>query len=181
MGSDESKEEVKATYTQCMRNLAAEGKCQYVCAPCSVSGPSYAQMKTHVHTKHAALNLDMSFDVECKACRESFNGVPSFHKHYHTQHCTLEPCMSSRTCGKGSQAEPMSVKILSAVEIKPDNDGESFETVSIYCWATYAAFDSGFISTEIEDEMLAKFLGISEDNNEKETRECKQTLSSQTQ
>ncbi|XP_072247214.1 E3 SUMO-protein ligase ZNF451 isoform X2 [Leuresthes tenuis] len=142
MGSGESKEEVKATYTQCMRNLAAEGKCQYVCAPCSVSVPSYAEMKTHVHTKHAALNLDMSFDVECKVCRESFSGVPSFHKHYHSQHCALEPCTSSRACGK----EPMSVKIISAVEIKPDND-------------------------EIEDEMLAKFLHISEDNNEKETRE----------
>ncbi|KAM4591113.1 E3 SUMO-protein ligase ZNF451 isoform 2-T6 [Odontesthes bonariensis] len=138
MGSEEGKRDVKATYTQCMRNLAAEGKCQYACAPCSVSAPSYAEMKTHVHTKHAALNLDMSFDVECKVCQESFNGVPSFHKHYHTRHCTLEPCTSSRTRGK----EPMSVKIISAVEIKPDHD-------------------------EIEDEMLAKFL----DNNEKETRE----------
>ncbi|XP_039995852.1 E3 SUMO-protein ligase ZNF451 isoform X2 [Xiphias gladius] len=128
MGSEKSKEEMKTTYTQCMRSLAAEGKCQYVCTPCCVSMPSYAQMKTHVHTKHAALNLDKTFDVECKACQESFTGVPSFHKHYHSRHCTLEPCMSSRTCKKGMKAEPTTVKILHAVEIKPDKNESEDET-----------------------------------------------------
>lgn len=125
MGSEKSKEELKATYTQCMRDLAAEGKCQYACAPCGVSVPSYAQMKTHVHTKHAALNLDKIFDVECKACQESFAAVPSFHKHYHSRHCTLEPCVSSRACSKDRKAEPTAVKILNAVEIKPDTNGKS--------------------------------------------------------
>lgn len=125
MGSEKGKEEMKATYTQCMRNLATEEKCQYVCAPCSVSLPSYAQMKTHVHTKHAAMNLDKTFSVECKVCKESFMGVPSFHKHYHSHHCTLEPCMSSRTCRKDMKAESIPVKILNAVEIKPDTNGKS--------------------------------------------------------
>lgn len=125
MGSEKSKEEIKARYTQCMRDLADEGKCQYVCAPCAVSVASYAHMKTHVHTKHPALNLDKTFDVECKACQQSFTGIPSFHKHYHSRHCTLEPCMSSRTHSKDMKAEPTTVKILGAVEIKPDANGRS--------------------------------------------------------
>ncbi|GLD66565.1 E3 SUMO-protein ligase ZNF451 isoform X1 [Lates japonicus] len=146
MGSEKSKEEMKATYTQCMRNLAAEGECQYVCAPCGVSVQSYAQIKTHVHTKHAALNLDKTFDVECKACQESFVGVPSFHKHYHSQHCTLEPCTSSRTCEKDMKAEPTTVKILNAVEIEPDNN-------------------------ESEDETRVKFSNICQANKESEANE----------
>ncbi|KAK2824196.1 hypothetical protein Q5P01_021371 [Channa striata] len=100
MGSDKRKEEMKTTYTQCMRNLATEGQCHYVCAPCGVTVPSYAQIKTHVHTKHTALNLDKTFSVECKACQESFMDVPSFHKHYHSKHCMLEPCMSSEPAEK---------------------------------------------------------------------------------
>ncbi|XP_018545401.1 E3 SUMO-protein ligase ZNF451 isoform X1 [Lates calcarifer] len=146
MGSEKSKEEMKATYTQCMRNLAAKGECQYVCAPCGVSVQSYAQIKTHVHTKHAALNLDKTFDVECKACQESFVGVPSFHKHYHSQHCTLEPCTSSRTCEKDMKAEPTTVKILNAVEIEPDNN-------------------------ESEDETRVKFSNICQANKESEANE----------
>lgn len=125
MGSEKSKEDMKAAYTQCMRNLSSDDLCQYVCAPCSVSVPSYAQMKTHVHTKHAALNLDKSFDVECRTCLERFKDVPSFHKHHHAQHCLLEPCMSSRTCKKEVKAEPTAVKILDAVEIKPRKNGKS--------------------------------------------------------
>lgn len=126
MGLEKVKGEAKATYTQCMRNLSSEGKCQYVCAPCGVSVASFAQMKTHVHTKHAALNLDKTFEVECKACQESFMGVPSFHTHYHSQHCTLEPCMSSRTCGM--KAEPASFKVHNAMEVTPDTNEVEDET-----------------------------------------------------
>ncbi|KAM3606842.1 uncharacterized protein V6R79_024253 [Siganus canaliculatus] len=144
MGSVKS---TKAAYTQCMRRLADEGKCLYVCAPCGVSVPSYAQIKTHVHMKHTALKLDKTFDVECKSCQESFKGVPSFHEHYHSQHCTLEPCRSSTTTSfKGTKAEPTAVQILSAVEIKPD-------------------------CSEMEDETLAKFLNAHPDNSEHEARE----------
>ncbi|XP_005737193.1 zinc finger protein 451 [Pundamilia nyererei] len=145
MGSEKSKEDMKATYTQCMRNLAAEEKCQYICVPCDVSVPSYAQIKTHVHTKHTALNLDRSFDIRCKDCQESFMDVPSFHKHYHLQHCTLDPCMSSRTCRKSSKAEPTTPMIPNAAEIKPD-------------------------SNEIDDETLT-FLNIDHTNDESEVQE----------
>ncbi|XP_026209867.1 E3 SUMO-protein ligase ZNF451 [Anabas testudineus] len=146
MGSEKTKEEMKAIYTQCMRNLATEEKCQYLCAPCSVSVPSYAQIKTHVHTKHAAMNLDKTFSVECKVCQESFMDVPSFHKHYHSHHCTLEPCNNSRTCTKDKEAEPTTEKILNAVEIKP----------GIH---------------EVEDEMLAKVLNVDQSNREGEADE----------
>ncbi|KAM9365635.1 E3 SUMO-protein ligase ZNF451 [Pholidichthys leucotaenia] len=142
MGSGLGKEDMKAIYTQCMRNLGAEGKCQYVCASCGVSVPSYAQMKTHIHTRHAALNLDRPFAVKCKSCQESFMGVPSFHKHYHSQHCALEPCLSSRTCKLDLKEESKTVQILDAVEIKPGKN-------------------------EIEDETL-KFLSIDPANEESE-------------
>lgn len=131
MGSEKSKEEAKATYTQCMRDLSAEGKCEYVCGPCGVSVPSFAQMKTHVHTKHAALHLDKTFDVECKVCQESFTGVPSFHTHYHARHCALKPCTSSRTCMKDAKAGPTTVKVLNAVEITPDTDEIDDETLKL--------------------------------------------------
>ncbi|XP_029926672.1 E3 SUMO-protein ligase ZNF451 isoform X2 [Myripristis murdjan] len=144
MGSEKSKEERKATYTQCMRNLANERKCQYVCAPCGVSVNSFAQIKTHVHTKHTALNLEKTFDVECSTCQESFMGVPSFHKHYHSQHCRLEPCLSSKACGGEKKAEPTPVKILSAVEIKPE---------------------------EIEDDKLATVLNLDKAKKESDTPE----------
>lgn len=106
MGSEKSGEEMKAAYTRCMRGLASDGKCQYVCAPCGVCVPSYAQIKTHIHTKHAALDLDLRFDVECRSCQERFSDVPSFHKHHHSQHCPLEPCASSRTCSGAVKTEP---------------------------------------------------------------------------
>lgn len=170
MGSEESKKN-KSTYTRCMRNLAAEGKCQYVCAPCSVSVVSYAQIKTHIHTKHADLNLDKTFEVECKACQESFMGVPGFHKHYHSQHCALEPCMSSRTCSRDAKAEPTNVKVINAVEIKPDDDGKSVITFVIcsFLFVCSAVFDSIFLfSTEIEDEALAKLLNMNPLNSDRE-------------
>ncbi|XP_028324385.1 E3 SUMO-protein ligase ZNF451 isoform X2 [Gouania willdenowi] len=133
MGSKDGTEGKRITYTQCMRSLAAEGKCQYVCSPCSVIVSSYAQIKTHVHTKHTALNLDKTFEIECKMCQESFTGVPSFHKHFHSQHCSLEPCVSARTSRNNLEPVPSAVKILNAVEIQLDED-------------------------EIDDETLAKFV-----------------------
>ncbi|XP_029031820.1 E3 SUMO-protein ligase ZNF451 [Betta splendens] len=156
MGSERSTGDMKAINTQCMRNLATEDKCQYVCASCSVSLPSYAQIKTHVHTKHAAMNLDKTFDVLCKVCQESFMGVPSFHKHYHSHHCSLEPCVSSRTCRKDTKAESIPVKMLNAVEIRPDTQ-------------------------DIEDETLVKFLNMGSSHKEVEEHnsdeEMKEALS----
>ncbi|XP_071769501.2 E3 SUMO-protein ligase ZNF451 isoform X2 [Centroberyx gerrardi] len=146
MGSEKSKEERKVTYTQCMKNLATERKCKFVCAPCGVSVPSFAQMKTHVHTTHTAMNLDKVFDVECSGCQESFMSVPSFHKHYHSQHCALEPCLSSKAHEREEKAKPKTVKILSAVEIKPGMG-------------------------EIEDDKLAKVLNPDEANKESDAHE----------
>ncbi|XP_014837378.1 PREDICTED: zinc finger protein 451 isoform X1 [Poecilia mexicana] len=139
-------EKKKATYTQCMRNLATEGRCLYICAPCCVSVPSYAQMKSHIHTKHAALNLGKTFDVVCQECQESFSSVPMFHKHYHAMHCTLEPCLSSRECMRDSKPDPKTVKIINAVEINSGSD-------------------------EIEDETLVKILGTNKVNDEPEAHE----------
>lgn len=130
MGSERRKEEIKAIYTQCMRNLSAEGKCQYACTPCSVTYPSYAQIKTHVHTQHTALSLDKTFDIECNGCPERFMAIPSFHEHYHNQHCTMEPCMSSRIC-TDQKTKPSVVKILNAEEIKPDTSELDNETLKL--------------------------------------------------
>ncbi|KAM6956366.1 E3 SUMO-protein ligase ZNF451 [Aplochiton taeniatus] len=124
IGSEKTKEERKATYTQCMKKLARETKCQYLCVPCNVRVPSFAEMKTHVHLTHSALNLDKTFDVECNDCRKSFDGVPSFHTHYHSHHCLLEPCRSSKTDGGRAKAVSTTVKMLNVLEIKPAIDGK---------------------------------------------------------
>lgn len=129
MGSERGNSDMKVAYTQCMRSLAAEGKCLYVCSPCSVSCSTYAQIKVHVHTTHPALNLTKTFDIECKVCPERFMDIPSFHKHYHKQHCLLEPCISSRICTKSMKTEPSAAELLSAVDFKPvgsDTNNDAF-------------------------------------------------------
>ncbi|XP_021166845.2 E3 SUMO-protein ligase ZNF451 isoform X1 [Fundulus heteroclitus] len=149
MGGEQPKEEKKATFTRCMRSLAAEGRCRYTCAPCGVSLPSYAQMKAHVHTTHAALDLDRTFDVVCQECRESCRGVPRFHKHYHALHCALEPCRSSRARAGDPKPPPEAVSVIDAVEVKPGSD-------------------------EIEDEVLVKVLNSSKASSEGEAHEGEQ-------
>ncbi|XP_019946716.2 E3 SUMO-protein ligase ZNF451 [Paralichthys olivaceus] len=154
MSSEKSKEEMKATYTQCMRNLGSDGRCQYVCAPCDVTVSSYAQMKTHVHMKHTALHLDKTFDVQCKTCPESFVSVQSFHNHYHSQHCSLEPCRSSRTCEKNMKTEAPTANILSAV-IEPDNNDDSDEEMK---HALSVIEEEARESTEIEEALKRSLL-----------------------
>lgn len=156
MGSEKNKEELKSTYTRCMKELAAEGKCQYTCAPCGVLVSSYAQIKTHVHTKHPALNLEKTFDVACRACQESFKDVPSFHQHYHSQHCTLAPCTSSRS--HGGKTEPASVKILNAVEIKPNSSGNLLSSSLCADLSFIEVFNHIYVISEIDDETLVAFL-----------------------
>lgn len=126
MGSERHNNDMKAIYTQCMRSLATEGKCLYVCSPCSVSCSTYAQIKTHVHTTHPALNLTKTFDIECKVCPERFMDIPSFHKHYHKQHCSLEPCISSRICTKSVKTDANV-----AVEIKPEGNETDDDTLAL--------------------------------------------------
>lgn len=121
MGSQKAKEESKSTFTRCMKQLAVEGKCGYVCQQCEAKTGSYAEMKTHMHLKHEALGKDKSFDVVCESCSESHKDVPSFHSHYHANHCLLQPCMSSRCSGSSKDDAP---KILNAEEISAEKDGE---------------------------------------------------------
>uniref|UniRef100_A0A3P8YYR6 C2H2-type domain-containing protein n=1 Tax=Esox lucius TaxID=8010 RepID=A0A3P8YYR6_ESOLU len=99
MSSDKDKVERKATFTRCVKRLSREGRCRFVCPPCGVRVSSFAQVMTHVHTRHDALGLGKSFDVVCGACQESHKDVPSFHNHYHSRHCPLDPCCSSRGGG----------------------------------------------------------------------------------
>lgn len=130
MGTEKSQEEAKVVYTQCMRQLASEEKCLYQCAPCGVAASSYAQIKTHVHTKHPALNLDTTFDIQCNVCQQSFDAVPTFHQHYHHQHCALEPCASSRGGGGGGDeaAELDAVTVINTAEVKPEVNEINDET-----------------------------------------------------
>lgn len=129
MGSQKAKEEAKSTFTRCMKQLAIEGKCGYVCQQCTAKTGSYAEMKTHMHLKHEALSKDRSFDVVCESCSESHKDVPSFHSHYHAHHCLLEPCMSSRCSGSSKDDTPIR-KILNAEEILPDKNGEVYLRIS---------------------------------------------------
>lgn len=156
MGSGKSREELRSTYTRCMRDLAAQGKCQYTCAPCGVLASSYAHIKTHVHTKHPALNLEKTFDVACRACPERFQDVPSFHKHYHSQHCALAPCTSSSSLR--AKTEPISVKLPNAVEIRRDSSGNLLSSslrTNLYFIQAFSHFS---VISEICDETLAAFL-----------------------
>nr|XP_040033774.1 E3 SUMO-protein ligase ZNF451 isoform X2 [Gasterosteus aculeatus aculeatus]XP_040033775.1 E3 SUMO-protein ligase ZNF451 isoform X2 [Gasterosteus aculeatus aculeatus] len=124
MGSVKGKGEMKATYSQCMRSLSDEEICHYVCGHCDACVPSFAQIKTHVHKVHRALNGDKTFAVECKVCLEIFTHVPGFHNHYHSRHCPLEPCRSSGGCSVKAEA---TVKALNAVQISPGAEDETLE------------------------------------------------------
>ncbi|XP_038152201.1 E3 SUMO-protein ligase ZNF451 [Cyprinodon tularosa] len=170
MGGGGVKEEKKVVYTRCMRNLAAEGRCQYVCAPCSVSLPSYAQMKAHIHTKQAALHLDKTFDVICQECQESFSGVPRFHKHYHSLHCRLEPCLSSREMTGETKPEPKTVKIIQDVEIKPGSDEIEDETL-VKVLNTSRATDEGEAPEDQADEEMQHVLSLSAEEARESTTE----------
>ncbi|XP_030627726.1 E3 SUMO-protein ligase ZNF451 [Chanos chanos] len=127
MGSERAKEEKKAAFTKCMKQLASEHKCSYVCRLCDTKTFSYAEMKTHVHLKHEALQ-QKSFDVLCASCSEGYKDVPSFHSHYHDQHCPLEPCVGywmSEINGKPSS----SASFLNAEEISPEKEAEEFQFI----------------------------------------------------
>ncbi|XP_017320131.1 E3 SUMO-protein ligase ZNF451 isoform X1 [Ictalurus punctatus] len=129
MGTQKAKEETKSTFTRCMKQLAIEGKCGYICHRCAAKTGSYAEMKTHMHLKHEALGKDKSFDVICELCSESHKDVPNFHSHYHTHHCLMEPCMSSR-CSGSSREDASIEKVLNAEEISAEKNAEEFQDVN---------------------------------------------------
>jgi hypothetical protein len=120
MGSEKGDDERKASFTRCVKKLSAEGRCRYVCAPCAVTVASFARIKTHVATTHPGLNLAKTFDVVCSACLETFESVPTFHEHFHSEHCLLAPCR-----GRGRSAASTPDSIPDALEVKPDLKGKS--------------------------------------------------------
>ncbi|XP_056465085.1 E3 SUMO-protein ligase ZNF451 [Gadus chalcogrammus] len=118
MGSEKGDDERKALFTRCVKKLSAEGRCRYVCAPCAVTVASFARIKTHVATTHPGLNLAKTFDVVCSACLETFESVPTFHEHFHSEHCLLAPC---RGRGRSEASTPDSIP--DALEVNPDLKG----------------------------------------------------------
>ncbi|KAB5582026.1 hypothetical protein PHYPO_G00182460 [Pangasianodon hypophthalmus] len=164
MGSQKAKEETKSTFTRCMKQLAIEGKCGYVCQQCAAKTGSYAEMKTHMHLKHEALGKDKSFDVVCESCSESHKDVPSFHSHYHAHHCLLEPCMSSR-CGGSSKDDAPITKILNAEEISAEKNVEEFQDVKIAIASTTTSKDN----QEDIDEDIKLALALSAEEAKKPT------------
>ncbi|XP_017549611.1 E3 SUMO-protein ligase ZNF451 isoform X1 [Pygocentrus nattereri] len=126
MSFQKGNDEKKSTFTRCMKQLASEDKCIYVCHRCTVKVCSYAEMKTHMYLKHKAPGKDKSFDVVCMSCSKSHRDVPSFHSHYHEHHCLLEPCVSSRT--NGTEKVVTLPKVMKAEEIS-DRNAEEFQEV----------------------------------------------------
>ncbi|XP_053730820.1 E3 SUMO-protein ligase ZNF451 [Synchiropus splendidus] len=170
LGSEKSSEELKPIKTRCMKELASEGKCQYVCEPCSVTLCTYGKIKTHVAMKHPSLNLDMSFEVVCTICPETFKDVPSFHTHYHDLHCTLEPCRSSRTIGTKVKTESTTVGELDAEEMKTDTSvkDEMEDPNTIQATAKDAA------SSDESDEDVKRALAFSLEEDSPDLQEALQ-------
>ncbi|XP_055008186.1 E3 SUMO-protein ligase ZNF451 [Boleophthalmus pectinirostris] len=171
MGSEHGKDDMKAAYTQCMRSLAAEGKCQYVCSPCGVRYSTYAHIKTHVHTTHTALNLPKTFDIECKVCPERFLDIPSFHKHHHNQHCSYEPCMSTRILSNPVKTEPNAVKVLDAVEIKPESSDIGDDTLALMEINKQDKDCNENVADESDEELNRTLTLSAEEAREEEARE----------
>ncbi|XP_019725983.1 E3 SUMO-protein ligase ZNF451 isoform X4 [Hippocampus comes] len=169
MNSEKNRDEMKVAYTQCMKTLSSEGLCQYVCAPCALCVPSYAQIKTHVNTTHSALNLDKTFEVECQTCRQRFGDVPKFHNHHHSQHCALQPCASSRTCGKDITKQPQTLNDVEVKEQRNDTLGSVvFKTEQIEMDVDQSEHQTlhGSGSLDKSDENLKEALALSAEDRE---------------
>ncbi|KAJ8359997.1 hypothetical protein SKAU_G00165220 [Synaphobranchus kaupii] len=121
MATEKGKAERKAAFTFCMKGLAGSGRCTYACPPCGLQTPYYIQVKEHVHREHSSQGKH--FQVICGSCQESYLDVPSFHTHYHAQHCPLEPCLSLR--GESRMAD----KVLKAEEVSLETNAVEFEEV----------------------------------------------------
>ncbi|XP_012672539.2 E3 SUMO-protein ligase ZNF451 isoform X2 [Clupea harengus] len=178
MSADLPKDQAKATYTKCMKQLANAQECSYSCSLCDEQVLSYAQIKTHVHTKHGVLKQAKAFMVVCGACSEKHEAVPAFHSHYHSQHCPLEPCVSSRSCDQRAEAST-STKILHAEEICPEKHGKCLSTTDIHMeecedvkqvMSMVSSVKEDKKSEEDEsDEDLKRALALSEEESKKPT------------
>ncbi|XP_063047599.1 E3 SUMO-protein ligase ZNF451 isoform X2 [Engraulis encrasicolus] len=175
------KEGAKAVYTRCMKQLASELKCFYSCGFCVQQAPSYAQIKTHVHTKHStavakhAANAtpNKGFSVVCGTCSEKHDDVPAFHSHYHAQHCPLEPCASARSQIPDEEVvetveASTSAKILHAQEILPEKNAEEFQDVK-RAMSIVSPLKEDKKSDDESDEELKRALALSEEEAKKPT------------
>lgn len=150
IGSEKSREERKAVFTKCMKQLAIDNNCDYVCRQCDRKTSTYAEMKTHVLIKHEA--LEKSFDVQCTICLESHKDVPSFHSHYHKQHCQLEPCACNRPSDTDKKSASNS-QILNAQPIFKKTNAEEFQNVkSISASSVPDVKQEVTVSRDIEDD-----------------------------
>ncbi|KAL0964649.1 hypothetical protein UPYG_G00327020 [Umbra pygmaea] len=159
MSSDKDKDERKATFTRCMKRLSREEQCSYVCAPCNFQVSSFPHIKTHIHTKHDALGLEKTFTVVCGLCLESHKDVPSFHNHYHSQHCSLEPCLRSRDGGQSSTQEA-AVKTWAPVDNKPRNE-EGFSDVTKAIARNLVVSENAGANGDESDEEIKHALALS--------------------
>ncbi|XP_051936530.1 E3 SUMO-protein ligase ZNF451 isoform X2 [Hippocampus zosterae] len=169
MNSEKNRDEMKVAYTQCMKTLSSEGLCQYVCAPCALCVSSYAQIKTHVNTTHAALNLDKTFELECQTCKQRFGDVPKFHNHHHSQHCALQPCVSSRACGKDITKQPQTLNDVEVTEQRNDTLGSVvFKTEQMEMEVDQSEHQTlhGSGSLDKSDEKVKEALALSAEDRE---------------
>ncbi|KAK2896352.1 hypothetical protein Q8A67_010840 [Cirrhinus molitorella] len=129
MCSEKSKEKRKPIFTKCMKQLATENKCSYCCRQCDKNTPTYAEMKTHILLTHKIQGNEKSFDVLCTICSESHKDIPSFHLHYHKNHCLSEPCASSRPNSADKKPAAATTSIINAEEIFPQSNVDEFQDV----------------------------------------------------
>ncbi|XP_061084183.1 E3 SUMO-protein ligase ZNF451 isoform X1 [Conger conger] len=114
MGGEKGKAEQRDAFTACMKRLASQGKCTYVCPLCDLQTHYYIQAKEHVRLKHGSQGKP--FLVMCGFCPGSYPDVPGFHNHYHAQHCSMEPCVNQR--GGGGPAGKITPKVTSKDGLK---------------------------------------------------------------
>ncbi|KAL4640907.1 E3 SUMO-protein ligase ZNF451 isoform X2 [Arapaima gigas] len=129
MTREMAKAERNTVFTRCMKRLAAEGQCSYTCTTCGLPSSSYGQVKVHVQVAHSTSKQEKAFQVVCGSCLKNFADVPEFHTHYHSQHCSVEPCLSSRVAGGKGVATVTTPLMLNAEEISPNVNVEEFEDV----------------------------------------------------
>ncbi|XP_018604740.2 E3 SUMO-protein ligase ZNF451 isoform X2 [Scleropages formosus] len=150
MGREMNKAERNSVFTRCMKRLAGEGLCSYTCSVCGVPSSSYRQVKVHMQVAHGASKQEKTFEVVCGSCLESYADVPGFHTHYHSQHCSVEPCLSSRTAGGKAVATATAPLTLDAEEISSEANAEEFEDVK---HAIALSSEEAKKATEVDREM----------------------------
>ncbi|XP_036402734.1 E3 SUMO-protein ligase ZNF451 [Megalops cyprinoides] len=167
MATEKDKAQRKTVFTQCMKRLASSGQCSYVCSPCNLRTPYYIQMKAHMQHEHTS--VDKSFEVTCGSCPMSCSDVPSFHTHYHSQHCPLEPCVHLR--GKGAEVKDTAsiLKVLKAEEISPETNAVEYEEVKRITLSSEETQRNTEGDKDEYDDDLKRALALSVEETRKQT------------